>query len=512
MGRRGSLGGVASLWVVLLAPGAAAWSVEGSLLVETGAHFPAGSRLAMHPDLVFAGNVTDGIRVEVEAARVNVHVYEKTYVSVPPLVRGERAFREASWTLTGASVAVAGAADARAFLALEGACADDAFVPAATSTVEHRTSTVTSSADVLRVAPGGSSPRATSYWRERTGDHVFVEAPGAFTGRCAGTLRVQGLDLTLRAAENETRIATGSRETGTGESVERWVYLAFDRADLRIASPDAPVRLLSASVEAIAWSGPAHLRALDGQLRTAHADYASVGAARLAGDLTASILPVPGDARLLRLAAIRGDLASTTLAEHPRPAPPAPGPAVPWAGAAVLLLAAVAAGGAAGGLAAWRPRPRRAPPTREDQHAWCLAWASWFEEQEDAAAALECLRCARGFVDEADHDHLLWEGACLDRLGHLEDALAAFEAAVAVAPRGECEAAFSAAIVAGQLAREEPALLNLRLALMADPFLVEVVDALAESDDDPFAPLRARPEFRKLLREARAWGRTAGAK
>ncbi|HWH09253.1 MAG TPA: hypothetical protein VNX21_08640, partial [Candidatus Thermoplasmatota archaeon] len=193
-------------------------------------------------------------------------------------------------------------------------------------------------------------------------------------------------------------------------------------------------------------------------------------------------------------------------AAHPRPA--APAPVAPLA--AAFVVGVVAAGGALGAVA-WR-RGRPEPVTPEDPQAWCLAWAAFFDEAGDAEAALECLAAARAHADEEDHELLLWEASCLDHLGRLEDALAKYEAAVAVAPRGECEAAFGAAILAGQLGREQEALLHLRLCLMADPFLHEVLDELSGTKEDPFAPLRPRPGYRQLLRDARGWARAAGGR
>lgn len=144
-----------------------------------------------------------------------------------------------------------------------------------------------------------------------------------------------------------------------------------------------------------------------------------------------------------------------------------------------------------------------------ENHAWCLAWADVFEEIDDSAA-LECLLAARGWEEERTYEAVLREATCFDALGRLEEAFEAYAAAVVLAPRGEGgEALFSAALLAGQLCRPQEALTHLRLAMMGDPFLYEVVEALGESDEDPFRDIRRSPDFRALLREARRWANNA---
>ncbi|HWH08225.1 MAG TPA: hypothetical protein VNX21_03430, partial [Candidatus Thermoplasmatota archaeon] len=136
----------------------------------------------------------------------------------------------------------------------------------------------------------------------------------------------------------------------------------------------------------------------------------------------------------------------------------------------------------------------------------CLDWADFFEREDDPAAAAECLRAARGLAEEDEYDVVLWEATCHERLGNLEDALATYEAALLVAPKGDAEAAFGAAMVAGQLGRADVALTDLRLALMADPSLLETLEDF-DPDEDPFRTMRAAPEFRRLLKDARRWAR-----
>lgn len=513
MGRRGRALLLALACAGAALPVAGAARVEGSLLVQSGAGFPPGSDMELSTHAGLVKGTADPLLLDLSAARLSVLVVEKRFVMVTDLVERAVETNEATWSVTDATVEGVSRSSPGTFVGFDalGACHLRFTETPAFALDHHATTTLASRGDAY-VGQETNDPRAVDYWRQITGDHLYLNSTGVLSGPCAGAWKVQGLDLTIRSAQNVTTLHTGRTDPSPTEAVIRWAVLSFDAGDVRLETRKAPLELVASSAPRLAWSGSARLVVADGGLAGEGVDYASVGRVEVNGDMTAAVYPVPGDVQRLRLAALQGDLKTTSLAAHPRAAPaPAQGPPRGAVLVAFALGAAVAVGGVGGAFAWRRWRARDAPRSQDEERAWCLAWAGFFEEQEDAGAALECLQRARALTDEEpDHEHLLWEASCLDRLGRLEEALAAYEAAISVAPRGECEATFSAAILAGQLALPDVVLVHLRLALMADPFLVEVVDALAESDEDPFAVVRRAPAFRQLLREARAWARAAG--
>lgn len=149
--------------------------------------------------------------------------------------------------------------------------------------------------------------------------------------------------------------------------------------------------------------------------------------------------------------------------------------------------------------------------SEEENHAWCLAWAHVLEEENEWHLALQCVVRARAYESAPEYDSLFWEASLRDRLGDLPAAFEAYCAAVPLAERGDVEAAYAAALVAGTLGWNEDALLYLRLALMGDPLCRDDVVSLAKDNEDPFARLRATAEFRVLMKESLAWYRSASS-
>lgn len=500
---------ISVLLIVALVPApAAAAPVQGSLVVESGAAFPLGTEMDLTSAIVCSPRTAEPQSLTGTAARVRVRLYEQRLLTAAGYVDAPQGVTLSTWDLTGVTLSVAGGPTRFPTLAIEAAPGTAvAFHPSDAFNVTHRTETTLASVHRAQLAAPG--PQHDYYERRVLGDHLYAKASGSVEVVGRGTLRVQDLDLVLDADQNRTVLWTGEKALDPARRVHRWAFLDFEDAALHLASPTAPLEAVGTASPRISWRGVARLVATDGMLVGPEVVYDGSGVVLLDGEFGATLHPTPGDSTM-RLGDIRGDLRATTLEAYGQ-GTPAPAPALsPLLLAALLAGTVLASTGAAAGVVLYRERRRpaaAAPPSDPYQH-W-LDYADLLEREEDPAAVLACLRAAQAHAEEEEYDVVLWEATCHERLGDLEEALERYEAAIVLAPKGDAQAAFSAAMIAGQLGRSEGALTALRIALMSDPALLEALDDF-EPDEDPFRDLRASPEFRRLRRDARGWARAMG--
>lgn len=500
---------ISSLLILTLLPSVVAAPVLGALTIESGGTFPAGAQIALTGGAAVVPEGSAPKTAHGHVAVVHVRLYEERSVRAGDIASFVTSSASAStWTLHNVTLSTTRAGMGPSSLALEpGDGGRIVLAPDRAFEVYHAKDRRLSTTGYVAQQ---ASPDQPYFMREYRGSHLYVSAPGAVVGERAGVLFVMGLDLALVADENRTVLWTGVHDEGPAQVRVRWAVLEFEDGDVTLGSPEKSVEAMGTESPGLAWRGRAEVVARSGMLASGRDVYAGAGALSLDGDLTATLRPVADGSTDLRLDAIQGELHEATFASASGATAPRPAGGLPLGALAVLLVgtAIVSTGGAAAVVAyrERRQRPKPVPRARRDLYQDCLDWADFFEHEDDPAAAADCLETARAYAEEDEYGTVLWLATCHDRLGNLEEALAAYEAAMLVAPKGDAEGAFGAAMTAGQLGRDESALTSLRIALMADPTLLETVGDL-DGEDDPFARLRGTPEFRRLLKDARGWAR-----
>lgn len=285
--------------------------------------------------------------------------------------------------------------------------------------------------------------------------HLLWSSAGAWRYQGAGTLRFEGVNVLIQAAENETRLQTGQWATGstTGGSRQVWASLQFEAGALELV--DQGSLSLATSAARVDWPGAARLTS------------ATPTPPLLADARSAALLPVGDEAIDVAVEA------APTAITKGQAALPLAGPALGWP--LVVGSALCVAGGAA-----WMIQRRRARAVPKLEADECLELAEAAAEGGNFVLAAHWAQRAR---ETAPHVAQLWfdEGYFLLEAGESDAALAAF---VGAARRGASGfPLYHAARAAARAGRTTEAAKQLTEALRHAPELRG--DAARDSDLSP---------------------------
>lgn len=501
MGRRARELTPLALGLLLTIPMAsAAYGLAHVEAVKT-VHFPSGARVEFDSPVVLV-NSTALREVSLTAERATVSIFEWTYGGTSPVGVVMLLADQRSWDADDLTMKMRATEDGGFVGVIPSGGSSSLFEPSQSFSTEYRQSPELKTADVVAEDP--ESPALPIFFRAFEGDFVYTRSPGTVTYSGPGVIKFLGPDVTLTTAKNSTAISTGRTPAGPAAYTLRWVYVEFEAATLRLASPVKPIELVSSAARNVEWEGAASLVAASGNVTLEGERHWFQGPVSISGELRAQVHPIPNTDRLR--VTVEGKLAPLALGSSI----PAPSPRFGDSRLFIVTLGLVAAAGAVAGALGWKQWRSREPPMTE---AECLEWAAFLEERGDEHGALECLGVARQLAGKATFDVLQWEASCLEMLGRLDDAIEKLEQALAAdpTPHEAVEASIGIAILASQAEEPSKALPHLRLALMADPTgtLSYIQEMGYAKGEDPFANLRHLPEFRQLLREARRWARAA---
>lgn len=370
-------------------------------------------------------------------------------------------------------------------------------------------------AETTSLRPTDAHPRDRHYYvMDVNTSHVVVEASGLITGTMTGHLKVLGLPVHVSSDSGPHTFETGIGEPSgpAGEQKRRWVFVTLKNADFVLES-GAPVLAAVEGLQA-STSGKLSFRAMSGSIVSSEATYSPRRAQTdsINGTFSTTLIPRDGVGNVGTLT-LQGTVAGTSMVRVPVP-PGAEGAAA--SSLSLLLLGAVLGGGAAvavGAVVLYRRRMQKRvhpalargapnepavlvtveheePESLErllEKATTAAAWADW-------ASALRLVRRAQHEAPD-DADLRRSEGRYLSRLGHHEEALAAYEVAAVL---GDAVAYVDAAVCAWRMRDEPSAKAFLEKALEADPTLA------AEIEREPALEiLREDEEVQRLLRDAR---------
>lgn len=468
------------LGVLLMLPGALAAPANGTLHVAGPMKLQAASAHDASGIAIFCGATSGVLSFELRIPRLHVDLFQVNYTSValPGIDRARvnESSRHDSYDLTNVVGSMAGG-PAVGWLGVDVA-AEGRLLASATPGA----SLVLDDGSTIGTGPTGSRAGSPVYTRQI--DHgLGVDSIESWSYAGAGVMKMEGLTLDLRAAENESTLQTGDVWGGmtAGAESEQWAVLTFPAGTLKLTT--ALPCIAAVHADEARWSGEATFSGATGSLDVGGKTYDAQGQVdSLTGALTASVAPASGgmDVR------VGGDLASASMASGAIVGK-APAPSVlPW----ILLGALLLTGGGATAIALrrWRALPRELGADECASLAAVAAEAEQFEEalSWNARARAASPTSARLWLDE---------GYYLEELERHVDALAAYDAAAGLG------AVSDAKLCAARL------LLKMGDAPTAETRLIEALRAspatLLDAEGPEFAPLARRPRVRAAMDEAR---------
>lgn len=396
---------------------------------------------------------------------------------------------------------------------------------------------------------GATADRAkrAAYIHEVRRAHIWGETAGGISGNLSGDLAVRGLHLLGTTDQGRVTYRTGMQKSsdGLGQMRVSYVFMTLDSARFSIASPE-PFAVAMADADARTEVGRLEFVAFGGTIRSASASYhPRDGEESLDGAFAFQLAPLSATKNTGTLA-LSGTLLTTTMARVPLPVPATHAGEVPWF--IVGLIGVVLSSAVAGGIilrrrlrarrpkdakvaapqpdrdpfltAILEPAQARAPPkpvvvpilNAEDEAdesglpprsplsdlhpglSGDLEKAALAALREDWENALYYLRRIKTW-DAGNAELRSAEALYLRRLGRPEQAIAAYEEAVAL---GDKLAWMGAAISAVEAGDMDLAISFLRALLKEDATFIGEVEA-----ETLLAPLWRRADFVALVEDAR---------
>lgn len=473
---------VAIVLVSLTAGTASAATVEGALALDEPAEFHAPARFDAVGLALYVNATEDLDAFTLSAERVVVHTFYRRYVEVPLVTTNVGTpieMRDATYTLTNVTLRLADGSQ-EGWLGVYPSAARFGVDAADGALALARADGAVGNSPTEEAEP---DPRFNAYAVGRSDPHVLLDARGAFGASGDVLLKIEGLDVDVRAAENATIMRTGiERSGGPGprERTESWLFLDAEAATVESAG-DAEVRAMGGLMRA-AWNGElTSTLGAEGELRSDSAAFhGGAGPLRLAGDLSAVLSPETKPGGVTLALELTGELSSSNLARV----------SVPLAQRATLwpwIVLAVALVAGAGSYALLR-RSRALDfddlvelghlAMEADRPGEALGWFQKARRLAPTSAALA--------LDEA---------FCHEQLGEVDAALATYAVASGLSQDGEADLSRARLILRleGEAdPRVEPLLLQ---ALDRTPELVFDVEELVE---------RPSPTLREAMRRAEA--------
>ena len=382
-------------------------------------------------------------------------------------------------------------------LTTEGASAS--FTSTAPLTISASKESVLSSPD----AKGSTTDLEAAdqpYFHKTIGDnHLAAASPGTLLLDGPIKLKLKGPDFLVKSDGVERRYETddsAGASAPVNERIMRWAYLEVEDASLQLTTTD-PVEMAVEAISDASVNGTLEIPNALGFLEVDRVPYIANGTTlSLEGTFVLSLHPTAASEPAIAVL-LTGDAASTpqALAKAPSALPGG----VPLS---AIIAAAVVVGAGATGAGAWaffRRREARTPFSLDDCTAGvALAFREAELSPDEADASYEeVIRWARRGrrVDPSRAHFLTDEATALAHLGKLDDALAAYEEAHALADDGE------PALVAANLLTDFGRPSN-EVAPWAARILEKAPEILEQVEEDFPEAVAAHPDWPAVRRKA----------
>lgn len=511
----------AGLWLpiaILLLPTVAAVAGEGEFSIEGGTFLPTEAEIRLQPLAVFT-NDTRGLHdLRLEAGEVRLTEYEERFVVGAPGPMGVRVSEDngpvlvSIRTLHDVHLHLSEASREGTLGIYPGPAALARLLSASAPVIEGRAETHVGN---QRDVSGGEADRSDFYYEQNLRHpHLLVHAQGTLLYEGAGALKLMGPDVLVSSRDEPVfKLETGERRTGrtpdeaapaVDEHVLRWAIVEF--ADARLEMATRSEWAIAAKGVDADWRGPALFTPQEGFLNTPRGSYVVEGKpARLTGELSGRFLPRLSGGEVTTLLQVQGDVEHTTLRLVEGPLGPRLMKDPDFQPLRLLVVASVVGVGVMAGGVSWLRRHPLAvlPRRREAPHAEslpftvedCMAAAAEAADDEDWPRAAEWLvRVRRLAPTSARTCADLAHAYC--QMGQWEEGLRMYDEASRLSVDGEAD--FNAAVVALEngLPVEDVEERLVRALHRSPNYVVDV------ETDPSFAPLRGRPSFERIMREA----------